>query len=1080
MMVFPMGQYQTLAQEPELPVDHLISGGTFSLSNVKDGDRVLASGDVTLNGNRAYQAITVICAPNTNLIINDVYIDNSETSYLDDRGYAYYVSGIVFEGGVNTLTLIGYNSVKSGRNKAAINVPLGSELTIKGFDYLEAIGNLAGAGIGGNISESSGLINIEDGQVVAKVYYYMNSYTHAAGIGSGGTYSTVTGTYADAITISGGNVTAIGGQGAAGIGGGLNANSSDITISNDAVVFSSGNQYIYLTYYDIGGGDNSTYTGPVRVEDDASLFLRNNRWPSTLVSSMNHTSSAFYGIEVTNNEAFGVTFPSEWNGLVPYGYTTLRCARFYDSAEYRIFYQFERVGEKITQPSDPIPDPGKEFVGWYTNSDVRWDFSTDTLIDQIVFLSSRFKDIPSLTGTITFDNISPRPLDLVSASFIPDMSISGTLSYKWLREGVAIPGETLPFYRVSEEDVGKTLSFEVGSDYEINSVKEDLYIEKYEAIQEISTPSALIITHNSVVIEEQIDCEYAIVTSGAALDIGIDWQSGNTFTELESSTKYDIYARSVETDKYKAGTAVGPQTVTTMSSQLQGELLITGAFAFGETLTAVPDVNAINDVWYAWFTDGEEVQDGFSNTYVIGQEDIGKNLSCSVYDQDAGRTGLLGSVSSSPTMVMKASGGTPVEPELLSKTTSAITLKPISGYEYRMNGGLWQTSNVFSGLASNSSFAFTQRLIETETSYASVESSSVTFGTSAVVTSSSSGSKSTTTTIVDDPLALGTITESQKGSDTIISVESDQVRIEFNGLAFSNLINQEVETIIKEVKKEDLNLAKDLEEEIGDLPVYDISVYVDGNKTHFDSEEPIVIEIAVDSALEEHKVVAVYIDEEGNTQMMEGVLSDGVMRFVTYHLSEYALMYLDKSFLDVEDYWGQESIEALASRQIVEGVGKDLFNPEGEITRAEFTTMVVRYFGFESQTSTSIFKDVIEDAWYAGSVSAGYQAGILPELYGDMFEPNKAITREEMMSILYESLLAVNQEANLVNTGIELNDFSDGESLASYAVEAAEYLIGVKVINGYGNGMLMPKATSTRSEVAQMLWNMINLSELLN
>ena len=51
-------------------------------------------------------------------------------------------------------------------------------------------------------------------------------------------------------------------------------------------------------------------------------------------------------------------------------------------------------------------------------------------------------------------------------------------------------------------------------------------------------------------------------------------------------------------------------------------------------------------------------------------------------------------------------------------------LAPLEGMEYRVDGGEWQTSNVFNGLTVGK-HSFTQRYIETATTYAGAESEAV-------------------------------------------------------------------------------------------------------------------------------------------------------------------------------------------------------------------------------------------------------------------------------------------------------------------------------------------------------------------
>ena len=94
------------------------------------------------------------------------------------------------------LTLVGANSLISGRFRAGITVPVGASLVVGGRGSLAVAANGYGAGIGGDSRQSCGAITITNGLVTART-------AHAAGIGAG----YMAGAAGD-ITISGGSVVA--------------------------------------------------------------------------------------------------------------------------------------------------------------------------------------------------------------------------------------------------------------------------------------------------------------------------------------------------------------------------------------------------------------------------------------------------------------------------------------------------------------------------------------------------------------------------------------------------------------------------------------------------------------------------------------------------------------------------------------------------------------------------------------------------------------------------------------------------------------------------------------------------------
>lgn len=71
----------------------------------------------------------------------------------------------------------------------------------------------------------------------------------------------------------------------------------------------------------------------------------------------------------------------------------------------------------------------------------------------------------------------------------------------------------------------------------------------------------------------------------------------------------------------------------------------------------------------------------------------------------------------------------PDAPTLQRASFNAITLTKMVGYEYKIEGGEWQSSNVFTGLQPETSYQFYQRVAESKTTYASASSVGASFTT---------------------------------------------------------------------------------------------------------------------------------------------------------------------------------------------------------------------------------------------------------------------------------------------------------------------------------------------------------------
>ena len=154
-----------------------------------------------------------------------------------------------------TLVLEGTNEVCAGRDESGNNsypgiwIASGKTLTIQGDGTLTAYSNGTnpyGAGIGGGYSISCGNIVINSGNITA------TGGQDAAGIGGN--------TSCGNITINGGTITATGGGGGAGIGGGYYASCGNIEISGGTVTAKGGSYGA-----GIGGGNHNGTCGTITI-----------------------------------------------------------------------------------------------------------------------------------------------------------------------------------------------------------------------------------------------------------------------------------------------------------------------------------------------------------------------------------------------------------------------------------------------------------------------------------------------------------------------------------------------------------------------------------------------------------------------------------------------------------------------------------------------------------------------------------------------------------------------------------------------------------------------------------------------
>lgn len=319
------------------------------------------------------------------------------------------------------------------------------------------------------------------------------------------------------------------------------------------------------------------------------------------------------------------------------------------------------------------------------------------------------------------------------------------------------------------------------------------------------------------------------------------------------------------------------------------------------------------------------------------------------------------------------------------------------------------------------------------------------------------------------------ISVDKKGNNVYVKTEKYEVNLVFDDESLDGLEDKVLKMHIEEVSKDDLKLSDEILEQIGDMPIFDISLFVDDKKIDFKTDKFIQVDIKFEGTGENHKYVVIYIDDDGNIEILKNSFYNGeTIKFKITHLSHYGVMRVDKTFKDSMSHWAKEAIEALATRDIVSGTSDTTFNPNSSINRADFTTIVVKYFGFNSESDDN-FLDVNKNMYYAKPIAIAKDLNLITGTGNEKFSPLELITRQDMMVILKKALEISDELNELERMNKSINDFDDENDISNYALDSVSYMVSTGIING-NNNSINPKSYSTRAEVAQMLYNLLEKS----
>jgi len=149
------------------------------------------------------------------------------------------------------------------------------------------------------------------------------------------------------------------------------------------------------------------------------------------------------------------------------------------------------------------------------------------------------------------------------------------------------------------------------------------------------------------------------------------------------------------------------------------------------------------------------------------------------------------------------------------------------------------------------------------------------------------------------------------------------------------------------------------------------------------------------------------------------------------------------------------------------GVGGGRIAPVRDLTRAETATVLLRLLADEPRanfwTLENPFPDVPDNGgrWYSNAVAVANAAGLITGMPDGSFQPNRSITRAEVVTILVRNL---DEDMRFAGTADLFSDIA--EHWARDAINLAGQLGWVV---GYADGRFQPNANITRAEFATMV-----------
>ena len=218
-----------------------------------------------------------------------------------------------------------------------------------------------------------------------------------------------------------------------------------------------------------------------------------------------------------------------------------------------------------------------------------------------------------------------------------------------------------------------------------------------------------------------------------------------------------------------------------------------------------------------------------------------------------------------------------------------------------------------------------------------------------------------------------------------------------------------------------------------------------------------------------------HYDEDAEAMNFEAVAKideDGSVTIPFSHASQYAIVIdthshatVDVSdiFIDIApDAWYKDAVQYAYDNGLMTGTSATEFAPEQTTTRAMIVSILARLENVTTAEAAG-FNDV-NDEWYATAVNWAANVGVVNGYEDNTFQPNTAITREQLAAILMNYAAYKGED---VSNRADLTSYTDQPS--TWAEEAMQWAVAEGLISGVTNDQLQPQGNATRAQVAAIL-----------
>jgi hypothetical protein len=208
----------------------------------------------------------------------------------------------------------------------------------------------------------------------------------------------------------------------------------------------------------------------------------------------------------------------------------------------------------------------------------------------------------------------------------------------------------------------------------------------------------------------------------------------------------------------------------------------------------------------------------------------------------------------------------------------------------------------------------------------------------------------------------------------------------------------------------------------------------------------------------EQKIISV-----GNQLSVPQVIGD--IDFIAATADTPSQIGVSSRFADLEGNWAAAFVEALVSKDIINGFPDGTFQPATPVNRAQYAALITKTFQLPESNQLDKFKDVKSDFWAAKAIASASDRGFLKGFPDGTFRPGNNITKIQAIVSIVNGLNLSGGNPNVLMV------YRDRAQIPSYATNATTVATQKLLVVNYPQpDQLEPLREITRAEIAVLIY----------